>query len=186
MSPTVSIETVHQKVGRNLLLFQRLELTLKTMYAMSEISGYVSELEDKHQRRKDKAMSMTLGQAVGKHVETFNRSNKEQSEPDVRKGDMYFSMRLGVECSNEVLNERSAVLAGFVDERNALVHHLLSNYDLGDEASRYRLVAMLDEQYLRLKKEVDSTFAQGKSQWEMRKTLAEWLQSDEGRKMLLW
>lgn len=177
---------VHQKIGRNLLLFQRLELTLKMMNAMPDVSGCISDIEQKLQRRKVEAMSMTLGQAVGKHVETFNRPDEERSEPEVKKGDMYLSMRPGIECSDEVLNERRATLAGFVDERNALVHHLLSNYDLGDEASRCKLVEMLDEQYQRLKKEVDATFERGKTQWEMRKAVAEWLQSDEGRKMLLW
>ena len=157
-----TIELVHQKVGRNLLLFQRLEYILKMLVAMSEISGYASEIERNKESRKNWAMKLTLGQIVGEHIESFNPGDEERPEPSPGRKEPYLSIRQSIQCDENFLENRKSVLAEFVKERNELVHHLPTNYNLNNEEIRLKLVSMLDDQHSRLEKEIDLVFQYGK------------------------
>ncbi|ATG75015.1 hypothetical protein AN401_15040 [Zobellella denitrificans] len=182
---SITIELVHQKIGRNLLLFQKLEYTLKMMVAMSEISGYATNLEENIDLRTAWAMKKTLGQIVGEHVESFNSVDEHGPEPSPMRKEPHLSMRITTQCEDDFLEKRKSVLAGLVKERNDLVHHLLATYKLNDEKSRRQLVAMLDNQHQRLKEEVDFSYNIGKRQFETRQALAAWLQSEEGREFMV-
>jgi hypothetical protein len=182
----VVIEMVHQKVGRNLFLFQKLEYTLKMIVSMSEISGYSSDLEANKERRKAWAMKQTLGQIVGEHIESFNPVEERVPKPSPIRNEPYFSIRLTTQCEDNYLDQRKSVLAGLVKERNELAHHLLATYKLDNEASRKQLISMLDNQYQRLVEEVDLSFDHGKSQFKICKEFAAWLQTEEGHKFLVW
>ena len=184
MDMEATIEVVHEKVGRNLLLFQRLEYTLKVIVAMSEISGYASEIEKNKMRRKAWAMRLTLGQIVGEHIESYNSGDEQRSGPSPDRKEPYMSLRHSVECTEAFLEERKATLSGFVKERNELVHHLPTNYDLKSEEDRLRVVEMLDDQHSRLKNEVALTFEFGKNQHEIHKELVAFFQSEEGEMFL--
>lgn len=177
----ISIEIIHQKVGRNLLLFQKFEYTLKAMVATSEISGYVNDLEGNKERRKSWAMKQTLGQIVGEHVDSINTTDRDEVVPPTTRKEPYLSIRLSTQCEDDIQSNRKSVLAGFVKERNELVHHLFAAYDLNNAVIRCELDRILDDQHQRLRNEVNRTFELGKSQFEARHKFAEWLQSEEGR-----
>jgi hypothetical protein len=181
---SISVEVVQQKVGRNLLLFQKLEYTLKMMVAMADLSGYASDFENIKERRKAWAMGKTLGQIVGEHFESFNPADEEKPEPSPRRMEPYFSVRHTTQCDEASLDKRKSVLAGFVKERNELVHHLLATYRLNEEESRRQLAVMLDGQHQRLQEEVDLSFSLGKARFESHREVAAWLQSEEGRKFM--
>lgn len=182
---SISIEIVQQKVGRNVLLFQKLEHTLKMMVALSSISGYATDLEANKERRRAWAMKLTLGQIVGEHVESFNATDEQGPEPAPMRKEPFLSMRLTTQCEDDVLEKRKSVLADFVKERNDLIHHLLTTYRLNEEGSRRQLAEMLDDQYRRLNEEVELTFDLGKSQFEARQELVAWLNSEEGHKFMV-
>lgn len=182
---TITIEVVHQKIGRNLLLFQKLELMLKAMVAILEVSGNASSLPVNAERRKSWAMKLTLGQIIGEHINSFNRKEDEDAPLNLHNKEPFFTFKLSSECEEHVLDKRRSVLAGFVAERNEMVHQLLTRYDLKNQTDLKTLVEHLDDQYQRLNEEVKLTHKLGKSQFELRKEALKCLETDEIRDFLL-
>lgn len=178
-----TIELVFQKVGRNLILFQKLEHILKAIVSMAEVSGHPRDLLKNQEDRKAWAMKLTLGTIVGEHLGALNPIETPDVETPLKSDKTFFSMRVSTHCDDDVLSARRTVLAGLVTERNQLVHHLRTMYQLHEEASRRELVAMLDDQHRRLNEEVEISRGLGKSQYDLRLRVAEFLQSEEGRRL---
>ena len=77
---------VHRKLGRNIILFQKIELLLKFLLANSKISGYVDELKIIQERQNKIFEKQTLGQLVNQFFENIIFSLKKiDDEPDVLK-----------------------------------------------------------------------------------------------------
>lgn len=181
----ISIETIHQRVGRNLILFQKLEYILKKIVAKSEVSGYASEISKNWEQRNAYVMKQTLGSLVGHHVRSLNPKQTDLNESLPESDECYFSIRYSIEYGNpDLLEDRKTVLAVFVKERNDLVHHLFANYNLNDVDSRRELAVMLDEQHQRLSQEVDFSFEQLKHFHAMGLEMDAILSSEEGRKIM--
>jgi hypothetical protein len=78
---------VHRKLGRNIILFQKIELLLKFLLANSKISGYLDELKIIQERQNKIFEKQTLGQLVNQFFENIIfSSTKIDDEPDVLKG----------------------------------------------------------------------------------------------------
>ncbi len=179
---SLAIEVLHEKIGRNVLLFQKLELMLKAMIAASELSGRADDLVRIRARRKERVLRLTLGMIVGKHIKTFNQLIDDEEPPDLAASKLpYFRFHHSIECEEHVLGKRKSVLKGLVDERNDLIHLLGIHYDLDDHAHLAKLDAMLEDQHRRLSEEVAITKEFGEHQFESQREAAAFLMSAEGK-----
>src|SRR5689334_17800818 len=85
-------QEVEQRIGRNVLLFQRMEGLLKCLLAYGSVSGYLSECMANHEHRIASIDRQTMGQLVAQFTgcaltdsETGNRA------PEVLK-EIWFSV----------------------------------------------------------------------------------------------
>ena len=165
---------VHRKLGRNIILFQKIELLLKFLLANSKISGYLDELKIIQERQNKIFEKQTLGQLVKQFFENIILNSKKiDDEPNVLKEKgIWISIDCQFSSDSTVYQDyeqQKKSLALIVAERNELVHHFFLKWDLTlfdgwNSAEHY-----LDKQYDKIEKE-----------FQHLKVLAELL--EEGRK----
>ncbi len=111
---------VTYKVGRNLLLFQQMEVLLKYLVSHGTISAYHTQLLSKFEKRKQPVSKSTLGMNVGEFL-----SGSNPAPPPENLSEAHFEFRVDV----EIEEERRSQIEGLVEERNHLVHHFLTDID---------------------------------------------------------
>ena len=144
---------VHRKLGRNIILFQKIELSLKFLLANSNISGYVDELKIIQERQNKIFEKQTLGHLAKQFVENMSfGSTKIDDEPDLLKG-----VWINFDCKffNDlaVYEEAKNSLVLVVAERNELVHHFLLKWDLTLVDGWISAEQYLDKQYEKIEDE---------------------------------
>ncbi|ELA7385304.1 MULTISPECIES: hypothetical protein [Vibrio] len=183
------VREVERKVGRNILMFQRLELLIKQVVATGKVSGYVSELEDIVASKKATVNKKTLGQLVGQFIETSNSSKSETSAElgefeELKEPHISFDFGI-IECDESSYIERNESLSKLVQERNELVHHLLLELDITSIVSCKKVEARLDEQCEKIRFEIKNVQTVAETLSRSKKILSEFLCSDEGKKVWL-
>jgi hypothetical protein len=179
------VKEVQRKIGRNILLFQKLEYLLKYMVANASFSGYSSELEGIISSRKEAVNKQTMGQLVGQFVENSNPQNANDStEPDVLK-EPHFSFDFKMETDEDSYQEKKASLSKLVLERNNLVHHLLPELNPESFESCKKVERNLDKQADKVLLEIKNFQALAKRLSDGRKQLLDYMCSEEGEKARL-
>lgn len=171
-----------RKIGRNVVLFQELETVLKFLAAAQHPSMPLSQAQAERAERTESIRIRTLGQVAGQVVEElFAASHEESSAPaEINEPWVGFSFRLE---GDPVENEKNKVtLKALIDERNDLVHHLLSRWNPRDVDSCNAVCAELDEQRLRIVAEIERYRAFANTVREMAREMQEFFQSDDGKR----
>ncbi len=121
-------DEVLQKIGRNLVNFQKIELMLKYLIANGQVSGYVSEFKQIHEN-KIECVKKTMGMLVGEFVDsTFQSTNTSPNSRDERQ-EPYISFSFSVEADSDFYETKKRELKALVDDRNDLIHHLLPRFN---------------------------------------------------------
>ncbi|HDU8571232.1 TPA: hypothetical protein RG687_001002 [Vibrio parahaemolyticus] len=181
------VREVQRKIGRNILMFQQLELLLKYVVANGKISGYSSELEDIVASQKATVNKKTMGQLVGQFIETSNPSitkNSNEFEGIEEVKEPHFSFDFGIECDESSYLERKDSFSKLVQERNELVHHLLLELDITSIDSCKQVEARLDEQREKILFEIKNVQSVAEALLNVRKIMSDFLLSDEGKSEL--
>lgn len=111
---------VEQRIGRNLLRYQLLELRLKMLLPLRHVTLTTAGVEEVR-AHSEKLRLFTLGQLLG----TYGASSGSTPAPD-----------------------RLSHLEAFVAARNWLVHHLISDHEfLASDEQCQRCIARLDRDY---------------------------------------
>lgn len=96
-----------KRIGRNVLIFQKVEYMLKFLLANSSLEGKASELESKMKQQSEAIHRQSMGLLVGGIIEnTFaltESSSIEPAEPD----EPYISFRFRVETNALYVENRS-------------------------------------------------------------------------------
>ena len=171
-----------RKIGRNVVLFQELENILKFLASAQQPSMPVSKAKATLEERRESIRIKTLGQIAGQVVEDlFATSNAESSAPAaITETWLGYSFR--IECSTAETEENRKALKALIDERNDLVHHLLSRWSLQDLDSCSALSVELDHQRRRILAEIDKYRAYAKTVKEAAKELHAFIESGEGER----
>jgi hypothetical protein len=146
-----AINQVYQKVGRNVVFFYKLEAMLKRITATSQISGYVSEVEQKAQKQIESISKQTLGQVAGLFIENNASGDDIDLGPDNPKEPW---INVGHTYSGEGVEEELRVIMALVEDRNKLIHQFdqvcaLTTVESCKQAENY-----LDHQYDLINKEL--------------------------------
>lgn len=171
-------DEVHRKIGRNMLMFQHMELMLKFLIANGQFSGSIDNLKENIERQNASVSKKTMGSLVGEFLES---THKEQEEPE-DIGELYtihMSFNFRIDCDEVYYEKRKKKLAEIVSQRNDLVHHLLPRFNLQSIESCVEIEQYLDEQHKQLEPEVENLKRLIKSFQKTKKELFEYVASEE-------
>lgn len=169
--------SVYQKIGRNVVLFQKIEIILKHLVATSQISGYASELQAIVEQQMASINKRTLGQVAGEFIEnTYAESENIAKEPeDLKEAWITFGFKIH---GDGLYEKRKNTLAAIVVERNELIHHFVPLWDWNSIDSCREAEAYLDRQYDKIVVEFENLRDTAQHLQEKRQALVEYMLSD--------
>lgn len=172
------------KIGRNVVLFQELEGILKFLALGQHPSTPLSKAKALRVARAESVRTRTLGQVAGQVADAlYADSDAESCAPtEISEPWLAFSFRIVADADS--INADRSTLKALIDERNDLVHHLLSRWNPRDLASCRALCAELDGQRSRIVREIERYRAYANNLKEVAKELQAFFDSDEGQRQL--
>lgn len=177
-------DEVFQKIGRNLVNFQRIELMLKHLIANGQVSGHMSEFKKNQEKKIEGVKKKTLGTLVGEFVETSFQPSDTSPEPTAKLKEPYISFSFSVEADADFYESKKRELKSLVDDRNDLIHHLLPRFNTESIDSCLEIRDYLDQQRERLIPEYEYLQSTIESLEEIKKVQAAFFSSDEGKKAI--
>lgn len=141
-------DEVLRQLGRNLLLFQQIECSLKFLLSAHKVSGTSGDYLTRREERAETIKKQMLGNLVEKYgkevLQDVGADVPEEDHPD--PDPRWMSVSFHIACDPDLLESLRRDLKFMTNERNQLVHSFLPRWqpDSGDkmnEALRY-----LDEQ----------------------------------------
>ena len=186
----ITVEQKHSlfaKIGRNVVLFQQLEMMLKHLISRSEMSGVASELEAKQKKRTKETFRKTLGQLAGDYVGDILQP--VANEPDFSKEpenltEPWFSIKFSFGDSEKFQAEMREHMADLVTQRNDLIHKMLPRLDLESDEKCNELGVQLDQQAEKVRKSIKHFQSVYKAMHEAFSVMASVLQTEEERKAM--
>ncbi len=176
-------DEVFRKVGRNIYNFQQVEKLLKWLNSHSQTSAPTSKIQEFQQKKATEINRLTMGPLVTALVRNvyspFNDTEINQKE----LLETHFSFEFKIETDPEFLKVRKSALKAMVDERNDLVHHLFSRFDLNAVDSYAEIEKYLDSQRERVIVEYNQLIDLVKTLVDLAKVQADFVNSDEGQKL---
>lgn len=144
-----------QKIGRNLLLFQKLETLLKSLVISSRSESDSTGLTEKSQKRKDGIQKVTLGSVAQQYLNDVHANSESNVPTEENSGSIRMITRFSLQRSPVELAGKEQSFQSLVSERNEFVHHLLPSIDFSSVDSMTALGERLDSQRERVKAEID-------------------------------
>lgn len=164
---------IYQKIGRNVFLFQKIELVLRYLAATSHYSGCdANEILKNLEKQLATTSKKTMGLVAGQFVENiYGQADNTSNAPEELK-DIWFSFDFKIQ--DEDYNQRKKALESIIAERNELIHHFVSKWKWNSiddfrEAEKY-----LDYQHEKTKPEFDNLRALWENLKEHRKIARDW------------
>ena len=190
MQPTVDSQSardeLYRRIGRNVVTFQYLEATLRSMVPMLYNQSTLKELQAHQNEVSTKQEKSTFGNLVSAYHDRLSRSKKVLNETvrDEVLAEPTFAYGFTIEVTPETAAQRKIALVNLVAERNRLIHEDLLNVDLKSLEECEELSARLDEQYTRIRRHLDHFNSLRTNFQEMAAEFGRLLESDEFRALL--
>lgn len=163
-----------QKIGRNVVEFQKLEVMLKILLSSIEFDTQSSDSKTQPANRRELVSKKTLG-TVSKDL--LEKIVSEPLEPGQLsngvKHRLSFQFRIG--GSSEFVSQIKESFDEIVKERNELIHHRLVDFEPSSDESCEKLISYLDSQHGRLEPLLDFLRKQMEAVCEMRAMCVELL-----------
>ncbi len=135
-----------QKIGRNVVHFQRIEALLKILVTFANFSAPLKDLPNYLERRQSPATMSTMGTLVGKLADAI-KSEPLRSPDDSR--DIWISNSIAF-ADGEAAEKWSSEMQQVVHDRNSLIHQTLALFDENSLQSCVQLSEELDLQHGKL------------------------------------
>lgn len=142
--PKQAINELHRKIGRNILLYQKIELAMKDLLAKNNTSGKSVELSKVYETRLRDNKKKTLGLLTQYFVNDFYK-NEEINEQNF--DDTQHSIGLNISIKTENVSDIERYYQDVVAERNLIVHNLLERYEFDTVKKCSEVEAYLDSEY---------------------------------------
>lgn len=142
---TPTSDEVLRRVGRNLVIFQQIEHSLKLLLANHKNAGPINRYAENLQARAEYVKKKMLGHLVEAYTTEVLRDAGEEPPKEERPDDWFaFSFQISVET--EFIEGIRKDLKLMTDERNDLVHHFLPLWQPDSDDAMAKALAYLDEQ----------------------------------------
>jgi alanyl-tRNA synthetase len=128
MQPTVDSQSardeLYRRIGRNVVNFQYLEATLRSMVPMLYKKSTLKELQAPQSEVSPKQEKSTFGNLVSSYHDRLSRSKELLNEtvPDEVLVEPTLTFGFSIEVTEETAAQRRSALVNLVAERNRLIH----------------------------------------------------------------
>ncbi|HCN99449.1 MAG: hypothetical protein CL578_11305 [Alteromonadaceae bacterium] len=136
-------EELYSLIGRTVILFQRYEYTFKSLLIRSLIVGTADTLKENFEERSLKIRKKSLGQLVAMYIDEFVTA---ENNTDVLDSDIYssqFSIRVSMILDSISKDEMKKMYKSLVDDRNFVIHHLITELIPHDALSYQTMITKL-------------------------------------------
>jgi len=175
---------VFRRVGRNLYNFQKVEQMLKFLVANGNINGPAKELKELQKTLADSLHKLTMGQMAGRFMEDILSDAGDIEDESEVITETWFSFKMRFVPTDPLNTELNDGLRSVVEERNNLVHHMLSHWDKTSLESTNTILKQLDEQREKLIPVYQQLMSMVQDLENGRKATADFLGSTEGKQAL--
>jgi hypothetical protein len=136
-------------LGRNVLHYQRVEAQLKRLVLICDFAAPSGDLLACLADRAAELRKNTMGNLVN---ELHTRLYGTPAEPEVQEPltELFVRIGLRVDADPNYIAQQKKMLDDLVQERNALIHQDLADFDPDSEVSCRRWITRLDEQNERI------------------------------------
>jgi len=145
-----------QKIGRNLVNFQRMEAMLRFILGFAGLSGSAAGTADLLRARQRESRKASMGTLVDRTGRSFDMP-APGAPPGAKQP--WISHSISFQESPEAARDWRREMRAVVRERNRLVHHMLSDFDPGSAESCRTLAGELDAQRERIRRTFDQLVA---------------------------
>lgn len=121
---TPATDEVLRRVGRNLVIFQQVEQTLKFLTTHARFHAPVSQFAERFDRHVAAIRKKSMGDLAGRLVDTVLQPDGDEAAPE-NITEVWFGFRFTVESDAESVARHERELKELVDRRNELIHHFL-------------------------------------------------------------
>ena len=142
-------EEALRKVGRNVVNFQKVETCLRYLITVSDVQTTKDGLSAEPRRRIAKTQRLPFGHLSETFYQTIYGAEAVAVEPN-NGTHISISTSFRVEADAATVKRQKRTLSALVTERNRLIHRDLSGFDHNSISSCRDLIAMLDEQNVRV------------------------------------
>lgn len=171
---------VLRKVGRNVYFFQQIERLLKHLNTSREISGYISELEEKRKLRAEEFAKLNMGPLVGQLIDNIYSGFDESKKAPEELKEPYLNFSFKIQTDADFVERRKQALKSLVEERNHLIHHFFQEFNINAIDHYPEMECYLDEQRERVIAEHEQLSFLVKTLSDTAQEYAEHINSDEG------
>ncbi|MBV5286012.1 MAG: hypothetical protein JZU45_08020 [Methyloversatilis discipulorum] len=147
-------DAVLKRFGRNLLVCQQIEVTLKELLKSSRFEGSAATLAAMLAKRAEELRTSTLGVLVGLVKSELLVAGTDIDAKDVHENvlDDWMSHTFHISGSPDFVTRRADDLDWLLTERNALAHDFLPRWSPRDPDGLRTTMHFLDEQFARLQR----------------------------------
>lgn len=180
-------DEILRRVGRNLLLFQKIEGLLKFLLSNHKAGGTPVDFKERQQKQIDTINRTMLGLLVDKYVtEVLNDAGVEEPEEDSTADWFTFSFRISGDT--EFIEAMRRDMKLMTEQRNELVHGFLPRWQPESPEKTEETLAYLDIQREKVLPMHEHLRATASHIQESRKKLLEFMASEEYQKTseLMW
>lgn len=176
--PKNVVSEINRKVGRLVLLFQKIELLLKDLIARNDIVAKPSELISIYNEKFNDNSKCTLGNLIKKYSESFYKEGKNDSE-DTFINEIIISHEMSISCDD--FDSACLKLKEIIDSRNFIVHNLLEKFETQTIEQCNKLEFFLDEEYRKAK----NFFEELRSYYDLMARAASYFQTEHFQNKVL-
>jgi hypothetical protein len=142
-----------RRVGRNVVNFQHLENTLRTLVSTMRLSGPMGELASKHAMEVKSLKKRTLGDLASRFHDRMLGTDPVEAATD-EPIELAISLSVRYELDPTLAADIKRKLLSLVQERNRLIHRDLVQVDFNSIEACKNLSVRLDEQNDRINKQL--------------------------------
>ena len=139
-----------QKVGRNVVNFQKMEAMLKYILAFANLQSPLSDIAKSITQKTAAIAKRPMGQLVADATKALHRDPDSTPRLPTDLNEVWFSYSFTISETREDAREWRKLMEAVVTERNALIHQMLATFDPNSLESCESLCVKLDEQRSRI------------------------------------
>ncbi len=145
-----------EKIGRNVVNFQRMEAMLRFLATHTNVSGHLDKLEQIQKQNIQAMRKRPMGVLAESFVQSvYEKTGAVPANVEVETG-ISVSFSFSVVLDKDDLKERRAALGAVVAARNDLIHNWLANLDMSSAESCNQLSRKLDSQQEEIRREYEA------------------------------
>ncbi len=146
-SPKAIRDEALRKIGRNVLILQKMEGLLKYFATIARIEGNPLDTKRILEKNAKTVSRHTLGRLADTYIRTIHAKDAAPDSVPEDSSQPHISTTFRIESDENTATQRRKTLSTVVKERNRLIHKMLGEFQPDNFASCQELIERLDSQH---------------------------------------